>query len=126
MKKIVVMLIAVSLVVAGYVMADNMKSGKLDLKAGDTIYACNCGDSCPCKSLSRTETNCTCDKKMVKATVAKVDGDKVMLTAAGWDKERAFPTKGKYACAAARAATAKRSARTRASAPAAREMAKVM
>jgi len=126
MKKIVVMLIAVSLVVAGYVMADNMKSGKLDLKAGDTIYACNCGDSCPCKSLSRTETNCTCDKKMVKATVAKVDGDKVMLTAAGWDKERAFPTKGKYACACGEGCNCKTISQNPGKCACGKEMAKVM
>jgi hypothetical protein len=96
MKKIVVMLVVLSLAVVGYALADK---SKLDLKVGDTIYACNCGDSCACKTLSKTETNCTCNNKMVKATVTKVDGDKVMLKAEGWDKERSFPTKGKYACA---------------------------
>jgi hypothetical protein len=96
MKKIVVVIVALSLAVAGYALADKTK---LDLKAGDSIYACNCGDSCACKTMSNTESNCSCGKKMVKATVAKVEGDKVMLKADGWDKERAFPTKGKYACA---------------------------
>lgn len=95
-KKIVVLLVVLSLAAAGYVLADK---SKMDLKVGDTVYACNCGDSCACKTLSKTETNCSCNNKMVKATVAKVEGDKVMLKAAGWDKERAFPTKGKYACA---------------------------
>jgi hypothetical protein len=96
MKKIMVMLIAVSLAVAGYALADK---SKMELKVGDSVYACNCGDSCACKTMSKTETNCTCGNKMVKAAVTKVDGDKVMLKADGWDKERAFPTKGKYACA---------------------------
>ena len=96
MKKIVVMLVVLSLAVVGYALADK---SKLDLKVGDSIYACNCGESCACKTLSKTETNCTCGNKMVKATVTKVDGDNVMLKAAGWDKERSFPTKGKYACA---------------------------
>ena len=96
MKKIAVMLIAVSIAVAGYALADK---SKMDLKVGDTVYACNCGDSCACKTMSMKEANCTCDNKMVKATVTKVEGDKVMLKAEGWDKERAFPTKGKYACA---------------------------
>jgi hypothetical protein len=96
MKKIMVMLIAVSLAVAGYALADK---SKMELKVGDSVYACNCGDSCACKTMSKTETNCTCGNKMVKAAVTKVDGDKVMLKADGWDKERAFPTKGKYTCA---------------------------
>jgi len=72
---------------------------KMDLKVGEEIYACNCGDSCPCKSMSRNAGNCTCDKEMVKAKVTKVDGDKVMLKAEKWDKEREFRTAGKYACA---------------------------
>jgi hypothetical protein len=96
MKKIVVMLVVLSLAVVGYALADK---SKMELKVGDSVYACNCGDSCACKTMSKTETNCTCGNKMVKAAVTKVDGDKVMLKADGWDKERAFPTKGKYACA---------------------------
>ena len=96
MKKIVVMLIVVSLAVAGYALADK---SKMELKAGDTVYACNCGDKCACKTMAKTEANCTCNNKMVKATVVKVEGDSAMLKAEGWDKERAFPTKGKYACA---------------------------
>jgi hypothetical protein len=96
MKKIAVLLIVVSLAVAGYALADK---SKLDLKVGDTVYACNCGDKCACKTLSKNEANCTCGNKMVKATVSKVEGDSVTLKAAGWDKERSFPTKGKYACA---------------------------
>jgi hypothetical protein len=96
MKKIVVMLIVVSLAVVGYALADK---SKMELKAGDTVYACNCGDKCACKTMAKTETNCTCNNKMVKATVVKVEGDTAMLKAEGWDKERAFPTKGKYACA---------------------------
>jgi hypothetical protein len=96
MKKIVVLLVVISLAVVGYALADK---SKLDLKVGDTVYACNCGDACPCKTMSKNEGDCTCNNKMVKATVTKVEGDKVMLKADGWDKERAFPTQGKYACA---------------------------
>ena len=97
MKRAVIILVVLSLAVAGLVFA--VDKSKMDLKAGDTVYACNCGEKCNCKSLSMKETNCTCGNKMVKATVTKVDGDTVMLKSAGWAKERAFPTKGKYACA---------------------------
>ena len=98
MKRMLVIVLVLSLVVvAGLVIAAD--KSKMDLKAGDSVYACNCGEKCPCKTMSRTETNCTCGNKMVKATVVKVEGDTAMLKAADWDKERAFPTKGKYACA---------------------------
>ena len=98
MKRMLVVVLALSLVVvAGLVIAAD--KSKMDLKAGDSVYACNCGEKCACKTMSRAESNCSCGNKMVKAAVVKVDGDKAMLKAAGWDKERAFPTKGKYACA---------------------------
>lgn len=97
MKRTVIIMVVLSLATAGLIFAAD--KSKMDLKAGDTVYACNCGEKCACKTMSRTETNCTCGNKMVKATVAKVEGDTAMLKAAGWDKERAFPTKGKYACA---------------------------
>jgi len=97
MKRTVIIMVVLSLAAAGLLFAAD--KSKMDLKAGDTVYACNCGEKCACKTMSKTETNCTCGNKMVKATVVKVEGDAAMLKAAGWDKERAFPTKGKYACA---------------------------
>ena len=98
MKKLVLMLgvlvsmMAVSLVFAG-------EKSTLDLKVGDEIYACNCGDDCPCKTMSKNAGNCTCGKEMVKAKVVKVEGGMAMLKAEGWPAERAFPTTGKYMCA---------------------------
>jgi len=98
MKKI--MFMATVMVMAAFVaLSFAGAKAKMDLKVGEEIYACNCGDSCPCKSMSRNAGNCTCDKEMVKAKVTKVDGDKVMLKAEKWDKEREFRTAGKYACA---------------------------
>ncbi|MGD1075672.1 MAG: hypothetical protein ABR903_06290 [Thermodesulfovibrionales bacterium] len=72
--------------------------GKMDLKVGDQVYACNC-EGCPCQMMSRMPGNCTCGKEMVKATVMKVEVGQVMLKAVSWDKERPFKTTGKYACA---------------------------
>ncbi|HTG02129.1 MAG TPA: hypothetical protein VK654_16220 [Nitrospirota bacterium] len=96
MKKILAVIIVLVVVAVGLAVAE---SGKLDLKAGDSIYACNCGDKCGCKTMARTEANCSCGNKMVKASVVKAEADKVILKADGWDKERAFPTTAKYACA---------------------------
>ncbi len=72
---------------------------KMELKVGDEVYACNCGESCPCQTMSRAAGNCACNNPMVKAKVMKVEKDMVMLKADSWDKERPFKTTGKYACA---------------------------
>ncbi len=61
-------------------------SGKIDLKVGDEVYACNCGADCPCMTMSRNPGKCTCGKDMVKAKVMKVEEGKVMLKADSWDK----------------------------------------
>ena len=88
----VIMLFCASVAFAG-------TAGKMDLKVGDEIYACNCGADCPCNTMSRMEGICTCGKGMVKAKVTKVEEGKVMLKADSWDKERPFKTTGKYTCA---------------------------
>ncbi len=75
------------------------EKGKMDLKVGDEVYACNCGPTCPCNTMSKKEGNCTCGKKMVKAKVVKVEKEVAYLQAPGWDQPRAFKTQGKYACA---------------------------
>lgn len=73
-------------------------NGKMDLKVGDEVYACNCGEKCPCNTLSRNPGKCTCGKELVKAKVTKVEEGKAYLMAKGWEKERVFKTTGKYAC----------------------------
>lgn len=79
--------------------------GTMEFQPGDEVYACDCGEKCPCDSLSRNEGPCTCGKKMVKAAVGDVKGDEAMLKAAGWDKARGFQTVGKYTCACPPACT---------------------
>jgi hypothetical protein len=74
-------------------------SGKIDLKVGDEVYACDCGADCPCLTMSRNAGKCSCGKDMVKAKVMKVEEGQVMLKADSWDKERPFKTTGKYTCA---------------------------
>jgi hypothetical protein len=71
----------------------------MTLKVGDEVYACNCGDGCPCDTLSFSPGKCGCGNKMVKAKVTGVSERKAMLMAENWEKERSFNTAGKYACA---------------------------
>jgi hypothetical protein len=74
--------------------------GKLDVKVGDQFYVCNCGEKCPCNTISRNPGKCACGHDdMVKATVTKVEGNVAYFKAEGWDKERPFKTVGKYMCA---------------------------
>ncbi len=74
-------------------------TAKMELKAGDEVYACNCGQACNCDTLSRNPGKCTCSKDMVKAIVTRVDESTSLLKASGWEKERSFKTTGQYACA---------------------------
>jgi hypothetical protein len=97
MKK-VILISSVILMIAFVALSFAAAKAKMDLKVGDEVYACDCGDSCPCKTMSKNAGNCTCDKPMVKAKVMKVEGDTAMLKAEKWDKERAFKTTGKYTC----------------------------
>ena len=71
--------------------------GKMDLKVGDEVYADNC-KGCACQMISKMPGKCPCGEDLVKAKVMKVEGDRVMLKADSWDKERPFKTTGKYAC----------------------------
>jgi hypothetical protein len=72
---------------------------ELQLKAGDTVYACNCAAECPCLTLSMKEGKCGCGSDLVKATVKSVSDDgTAMLHAEGWDEAREFKTVGAYVC----------------------------
>lgn len=73
-----------------------IKGGRIDLKVGDEVYVCGCGEGCPCLTLSRNPGKCTCDKDLVKTKVTKIVGDKAYVEVKG--KESAFPMVGKYAC----------------------------
>lgn len=74
-------------------------NGKIDLKVGDEVYACNCGEECPCMTMSRKPGNCSCDNEMVKAEVVKIEEDTAMLKAESWETARPFKMTGKYVCA---------------------------
>jgi hypothetical protein len=97
MKRALILLPVVLLVFLG-VMAFAAEKGKLELKVGDERYVCNCGEDCPCKTISTNPGKCTCGKDMVKAKVVKVDKDKADFMAEGWKKERSFKTVAKYIC----------------------------
>jgi hypothetical protein len=98
MKKLFFIAFVFVLIMGFVVPAFAGPKGTMDLKVGDEVYACNCGEKCSCNTLSKMPGNCTCGNPMVKAKVIKVEKGKVHLMAEGWEKERIFKTKGKYAC----------------------------
>jgi hypothetical protein len=98
MKKALVigMAILLGLVMNGISFAA-LKNGEMQLKVGDEVYVCGCGESCPCLTMSKSPGKCSCDKDLVKSKVTKVEKGKATVMVNG--KEQVFPTKGKYACA---------------------------
>ena len=102
------------------------EKGKLNLKVGDQLYVCNCGEACPCNAISQNPGKCPCGHDdMVKATVTKVEGNVAYFKAEGWDKERPFKTVGKYMCACGPDCKCDTISQTKGKCPCGKEMKKV-
>lgn len=97
MNKVVTVVLAMVMALSLAFAVVAAESGTMELKVGDQLYVCNCGEACPCDSMARKAGNCTCGKEMVQGTVTQVsEGTAAVKTA---DGERTFKTVGKYACA---------------------------
>lgn len=97
-KKLIYLALVLCMVIASGIALAGSR-GTFVLKAGDELYVCGCGETCPCDSMSNNPGKCTCGKDLVKAKVARVEKEKVFFKAEGWSKERPFKTVGKYTCA---------------------------
>jgi hypothetical protein len=96
MKKTMFVLFAVVLVAAAAVLLVAQEKGRMVLKAGDEVYACNCGPDCDCQAMSRKPGTCACGKALAKAKVKSVgEGTAVLVFG---DREQTFKTVGKYMC----------------------------
>jgi hypothetical protein len=98
MQKIISLglVVALTLGLLGTALAE---PNRLDLKVGDTIFACNCGEDCPCCTMAKKPGKCVCGNEMVEAKVTKVEEGKAFLQAKDWTKARPFLMAGKYYCA---------------------------
>ncbi len=56
MKKILIVFPVVFFILSAFAVA--AEKGALDLKVGDERYVCNCGEKCPCNSISSNEGKC--------------------------------------------------------------------
>jgi hypothetical protein len=97
MKKVSIVVFGVLIAVFAVVTLAAADKSKLVLKAGDEIFACNCGPDCQCQTLSRKEGNCACGNPLAKAKVKSVGEGTAVLIIGG--KEQTFKTIGKYMCA---------------------------
>ena len=70
-------------------------TGKMEVKAGDEIYVCACGEMCDCDTMSMKPGQCSCGKDMIKTKVTKVDENMIYVEA----QKKGLKRMGKYACA---------------------------
>jgi hypothetical protein len=98
MKKLFYGLLVVLFILVSVSLGMAETKGKMELKVGDEVYVCNCGEKCPCNTMSSNPGNCTCGNEMVKAKVLKVSPGKAEVKAESWAKARVFKTIGKYTC----------------------------
>lgn len=94
-SKYVLLVLAISLAVAGLAFAAEAEKG--NLKVGDTYYVCGCPPGC-CEDISSKEGQCGCKKDLVKATVTKLGDGKAWFKLEGQEKEKEFKTAGLYVC----------------------------
>jgi len=87
----------VLVLVFGLVLAGLSTAGEMQLKVGDKVYACNCGEACPCDTLSMRPGKCSCGKDLVQGEVVEVGEGSVVVQTDSW--KRSFKTDGKFACA---------------------------
>lgn len=66
-------------------------------KKGDAVFACTCGDSCACKTISRKEGKCGCGSALGKGVVSSANSNEITVKVG--DKNFHFPAKAKYTCA---------------------------
>ena len=95
MKKVLLVVVGILFTLGLVSTVSFAATSKMNVKVGDEIYVCNCGEACDCDTISRNPGNCTCGKPLVKAKVTKVE--KGMIYVEGQTK--GFKSVGKYACA---------------------------
>ena len=97
----VTVLTAMTFVFAGLALAGS--GGKAGLAEGDEAYFCQCGEKCPCDTVSNNPGKCTCGVDLKKGKVTSAgDGE---LTADVGGESLKYKTTGQYACACGPACT---------------------
>jgi hypothetical protein len=95
MKQARLAFLVVFVAVAMAVVAFAASNGVMDVKPGDEIYVCACGEACPCDTMSRNPGKCSCGKDLIKVKVTKVENGMVYVDGG----KKAYKQTGKYTCA---------------------------
>jgi hypothetical protein len=96
MKKASFAILGIFFIAAAGVPLTAQEKSTMTLKVGEEIFACNCGEKCPCETLSRKEGTCACGQPLAKAKVKSVgEGTAVLVIG---EREQTFKTVGKYMC----------------------------
>ena len=99
MKRAFTASVALAFLVVGLgLFVSNALAEDFNYKAGDKVYACTCGEKCPCDTLARKAGKCTCGKDLAEATVTKVDKGVATIKFADGHEEP-FKIAGGYRCA---------------------------
>ncbi len=89
-------LLAIPLILLILSQAASRAESRMELRAGDEVYACSSVPECGFGTLSRVSNVCGCGRNLVKARVVEVEGEKATLVVDG--RAKAFRTVGRYAC----------------------------
>jgi hypothetical protein len=94
MKQARLAFLVVFVAMAMAVVAFAASNGVMDVKPGDEIYVCGCGEACSCDTMSRNPGKCSCGKDLIKVKVTKVENGMVYVDGG----KKAYKQTGKYTC----------------------------
>lgn len=97
MKKALVMSLGLLIAVSALTALSGKEGSRMVLKPGDEVFACQCGEACPCGMMSRKAGKCGCGKELAKVKVKSVGADTAVLVFPD-GREQTFKTVGKYMC----------------------------
>lgn len=92
--KLLVIVTCLSLALAGYFTLVTAETSA----PGATIYACNCGADCKCKTVSTSPGNCACGSPLVAGHVIKVEGNEALVCQCGKDCQCKINEKDQTQC----------------------------
>jgi hypothetical protein len=100
MKKALVVTLTFVFLFVGLGILSSTASAQEDFnyKKGDAIYACTCGEKCPCDTLARKAGKCTCGVDLVKANITDVQKGIATVSFEDGHSEAFKLTKYKCAC----------------------------
>jgi hypothetical protein len=86
--------VACILIAAGAARAGGEQTARLgetEVKKGEKVHVCGCGQGCTCGSIQAGPGTCACHKPLVAATVLEVRGGRIHVGRGGKPGQTSFP-----------------------------------